>query len=267
MRAAHDTTRVGVLGYGSIGSVVATALADDAVPGAILSGVAVTDDRSLGKVQRLDLPDLLHGSDLIVEAAGQPALVSAGATILQHGVDLLVVSMGAMADPAVFEALTMSGPGRLHLCSGAIGGIDMVRAAAAHGAIHRANITTIKKPSGLFQPTMSPAEAVALKAVTEATTIYDGDIETMVQTFPNSTNVAAALALAVGNWDIVTGTVIADPSVELSTHIIELEAEAGSYRFEHRHQPSATNPRSSAMVPWAVIRSLRDLCGSSWRFV
>ncbi len=32
------------------------------------------------------------------------------------------------------------------------------------------------------------------------------------------------------------------------------------------NRPSPQNPRSSAVVPWAVVRSPRKLCGTTWRF-
>jgi len=256
-----------VLGYGSIGRVVANCLAAGGVPGATLSGVTVSDGRELGQIPSLGLSELAERSDLVVEAGGQSALREHGAELLETGVDLLVVSMGAMTDDHVFDQLVEARPGRLYLCTGAIGGVDMVRAAAAMGRIEHANITTIKKPSGLVQPTMSDAEAEATRNLEEITTLFDGDIRELVQKFPASTNVAAALALAVGSWDSVTGTVVADPATDVSTHIIDIEAEAGTYRFENRHAPSADNPRSSAMVPWAVVRSLRDLCGTGWQFV
>lgn len=263
----HERTRrVGVLGYGAIGSVVANCLADGRVHGAHLSAVGVRDGRRIDGLPTCDPGELSARSDLVVEAGGQLALITYGAEILNAGTDLLAVSVGALADEAVFDALTSAGPGRLHLSTGAIGGIDMVRAVAAFGPIHRASITTTKKPASLVQPTMSEVEAARVSAVTAVTTLFDGDVRELVKRFPTSTNVAATLALAVGSWDIVRGVVRADPLATMTSHVIEVEARSGEYRFEMRHHPSADNPRSSAVVPWAVVSSLRDICDRSWRF-
>jgi aspartate dehydrogenase len=262
-----QTRRVGVLGHGAIGAVVARCLADGGVVGAELSAVGLRKQRDLGDLPVMTVSDMIDASDLVVEVGGQPVLAEWGRTILDHGRDLLTVSIGALADDAIFEQLTTSGPGRLHICTGAIGGIDMIRAAAAMGPITSARITSSKKPAGLVQPTMSPEEAERVRSLTERTVLFEGDIRTLVGQFPASTNIAAALALAVGDWDIVRGTVVADPAATVSTHIIEVSGEAGDYRFEMRHRPSPNNPRSSAMVPWSVIRALRDLCDPSWTFV
>ncbi len=142
----------------------------------------------------------------------------------------------------------------------------MIRAVRALGEVDGVHITTTKRPEGLVQPTMTDEEARELLATTEPIILFDGDSRELVKLFPSSTNVAATLALAVGSWDVVRGTVRADPTAELTSHVIEIEGAAGQYRFEMANYPSPANPRSSGVVPWAVVRSLRDLCGSSWRF-
>ena len=262
-----ETTRVGVIGHGAIGGVVATELLDGGVAGAALSAVCVRSPDAVGGLPTATFDQLLATSDLIVEVAGQEALAQYGQPVLEAGLDLLTVSMGALADPDLFHQLTTTGPGRLRLCSGAIGGVDMVRAITGLGPITRAHITTIKKPAGLVQPTMSESEAEDIRSLTTPKVLYAGDIRRLVTMFPASTNVAATLALAVGSWDVVTGTVTADPALHVSTHIIDVESPSGTYRFEMNHESSASNPRSSAMVPWAVVRSLRDLCSPGWSFI
>ncbi|MCP5025668.1 MAG: DUF108 domain-containing protein [Actinomycetia bacterium] len=264
--AGGPERRVGVLGHGSIGSVVARCLAAGEVPGAALAGVGVRPGHQSAVGPTCTVDELIERSDLIVEAAGQTALAEHGTRILEAGCDLLAVSTGALADPEVHTRFAAAGPGRLHICSGAIGGVDMVGAVRALGEIHAVQITTTKQPGSLVQPTMTSDEVDNLVAATEPVVLFDGASRELVKLFPSSTNVAATLALAVGSWDLVRGTVRADPAAELTTHVVEVEAEAGRYRFEMGHHPSAQNPRSSAVVPWAVVRSLRDLCGSSWRF-
>ena len=99
------------------------------------------------------------------------------------------------------------------------------------------------------------------------TVLFEGRIEKLVTLFPSSTNVAATTALALGAWHLLSGKVVADPSATLTTHVIEIEAASGRYRFEMVNEPSVEHPRSSAVVPWAVVRSLRDLCSRSWTFI
>jgi aspartate dehydrogenase len=262
--------QVGVLGYGAIGSVVAGELAAGRIPGAALAGVGlrpyrVGDNLAIGPAIGID--ELIEVSNIVVEAAGQAALGAHGADVLRAGRDLVAVSTGALADRAVFESIVEAGPGRLYLCTGAVGGIDMIRAVRELGPINEARITTTKKPAGLVQERMTEAEVTELLSATERTVLFDGRIEELVALFPSSTNVAATTALALGSWDVLRGTVVADPTATLTSHVIEVDAVAGRYHFEMVNEPSVDHPRSSAVVPWAVVRTLRDLCGRSWTFL
>ena len=72
-------------------------------------------------------------ADLLVEAAGHAALAGLGPSAVAAGTDLLAVSAGALADAALLAALS-AGPGRVHLCTGAVGGLDVLGAAARMGA-------------------------------------------------------------------------------------------------------------------------------------
>ncbi len=264
------TRRVGVLGHGAIGAVVAGELAAGRIDNAELAGVGLRAGR-VGEVlatgPAIEVDELIERSDLVVEAAGQAAFAAHGCDVLTAGRDLLAVSTGALADESVFASIAAAGPGRLYLCSGAIGGIDMIRAARELGPIREARITTTKKPAGLVQKRMSEAEATDLLAVTERTVLFDGRVEELVTLFPSSTNVAATTALAIGSWDVLRGTVVADPAATLTSHVIEVEGASGRYRFEMVNEPSVEHPRSSAVVPWAVVRSLRDLCNPAWTFI
>lgn len=258
--------QVGLIGCGAIGTVVARQLAADAVSGARLAGIAVRSTRAdlPGPARTVD--ELIECSDVIVEAAGQQALAAHGPTILSAGVDLVAVSIGALADAELREAMGRAGPGRLHVASGAIGGLDLIRSAAAMGPIETASITTTKRPEALYQAWMADTERQRLASATEPVVLFDGDVRELVRLFPTSTNVAAAVALAIDSWEVIGGKVVADPEADLTSHVITVSGEAGTYRFEIRNRPSPLNPRSSGIVPWAVVRVLRDLCGTAWRF-
>ena len=112
---------------------------------------------------------------------------------------------------------------------------------------------------------MTAADVDALLTTTEPVELYNGPVEELVRRFPTSTNVAATVAMAVGEWSVVNGQVWADPGAEMTTHLIEVTADAGRYRFEIQNQPSPQNPRSSGVVPWSVVRTVREVCGRSWR--
>jgi aspartate dehydrogenase len=258
---------VAVLGFGAIGAPVAHALARGEVPGAELAGV-VRRDAAAGAdgLPVVDLEVAVRDADLVAECAGQRALAELGAAVTGAGTDLLVVSVGALADEAVFRALVEPAPGRVHLCSGAIGGLDLLASAARMGRVERVRITTTKAAANLVQPWMEPALVRRLREATRAVEAMRGPARKVAQAFPRSANVAASVAFAAGNWDAVEAVVVGDPAAELTSHVIEADGAAGSYRFEIRNRPSQRNPRSSGVVPFAVLHAIEALAGRALVF-
>ena len=264
---------VGVIGQGAIGSVVAAALRQGEVPGCRLSGVlrrsglaSVAPVRPQpGRSDQAPVPigsigDLVRASDVVVEAAGAEALADHGPAVVEAGVDLLVVSVGALVDDALRARLCDGGEGRgrVLLSSGAIGGLDLLRAAALMGAVHSVRLTTAKRPEALERPWMTDDERRHLHDADEPVTVFTGSARDAVRRFPESANVAATLALATTGLDATRVEMIARAGAVRVRHRIEVDADAGHYELTVENTPSA-NPRTSAITPYAVLRALTDL--------
>ncbi|MEZ5144259.1 MAG: aspartate dehydrogenase domain-containing protein [Acidimicrobiales bacterium] len=253
---ARPPRRVGVIGHGAVGSVVAEAL-DRGVPGLVLAGVharsPVPDRYRAGSFD-----ELLSGADLVVEAASQEAVASYGPAVVAAGADLLVVSVGALRDDGLLATLGR-GAGRLLVTTGAIGGVDQLRAAALLGSLDEVSLTTTKPPRALVRPWMSAAEAAAVEEATAPVAVYDGPAREAVERFPTSVNVAATLSLVTIGFDRVHVRLVADPATDHVEHHIVARGAAGDYEFRFRNVPSPANVRTSAVTPFAVLRGLADL--------
>ncbi|GAA3667215.1 aspartate dehydrogenase [Nocardioides ginsengisoli] len=260
-RPYGDPVRVAVIGGGAIGASVVAALREGRLPGVV--PVAVVDGRSVGDlgVPQLRLEAALDQADVVVECAGQSVIAQSAADILNRGIDLLISSVGALADPEVAAAVRAAGPGRFVLTAGAIGGLDILSSAAAQGPMTRVEVTTTKLPATLVQPWMDDADAERLRATTAPVEVFHGNAREATRMFPRSLNVAATLGWVVGDFDKVDVRLIADPAADLTCHHVRAEGEAGRYSFEIRNLPSAENPRTSGVVPHAVLRSLAALVG------
>jgi aspartate dehydrogenase len=260
VRAAR---RVGIVGWGAIGRVVGTAVAQGAVPGAEL--VCVIDNRPVtgAPAPQASIEDALTSCDLIVEAAGQGFIRGWGARILGSGTDLLVASTGALTDRTLHAELTDAAPGRVYFTGGAVGGLDLLQAVRGLGELHDVRLTTTKLPSTLEQPWMSAELLESMRTATGPVEVMRGTARDVPVRFPRSTNVAMSVALAVGDLDKVAVRVVADPGAVLTRHVIEAGGAHGNYRFEVNHAPDPGNPATSQVVPHAVLRSLGALCGRS----
>ena len=79
---------------------------------------------------------LARRPNVVAEVAGQQAVAQHGPAILRSGFDLLVISVGALAEPALLERLKAAahdGNSRILLPAGAIGGIDAIAAMRVGG--------------------------------------------------------------------------------------------------------------------------------------
>lgn len=249
------------MGHGAIGSRVATDISAGLVPGAKLAGVLVRGTPVEAEIRQLGLERALVECDLIVECAGQEALVNHAETILTAGIDLLVTSIGALADPQFLSRLREAGPGRLFLTAGAIGGLDLLASGARNGGYDSVEVTTTKLPGSLIQPWMEQNQSDEISRAMGPVEIFSGPASDAARLFPKSLNVAAAVALAIDDWAVVHMRLIGDPAANLTRHLIEASGPSGEYRFEISNKPSPENPRTSGVVPFAVLRSLESIVG------
>src|SRR5699024_3133097 len=177
--------------------------------------------------------DAIERCDLLIECSGPAMLAEHGSRILDAGTDLLICSVGALADVKVEQRLLSNPHSRLFVTTGAIGGLDILTAAASVGEFSSLTLTTTKKPAPLVQEWMHEEEADRIRKTSETLEIFAGNARDAVRKFPGSLNVAASISIAVRDWDILHVSLNADPAATLTTHVIEATGKAGTYRFEN----------------------------------
>ncbi|EKE44948.1 aspartate dehydrogenase [Oceaniovalibus guishaninsula JLT2003] len=204
-----------------------------------------------------DLGSLPVRPDLVVDCAGHDALRLFGAQALSAGIDLVSISVGALAESGLAETLEAAGRaggGRLRLASGAIGAMDAL-AAAAVGGLDTVSYTGTKPPGGWRG---SPAEeALDLGALTAPAVHFDGTAREAALRYPKNANVAAMIALAGIGMDATRVTLVADPAAKANVHEIEAAGAFGRMRFTVEGQALAGNPRSSALAAMSVVHAIR----------
>lgn len=250
--------RIGIIGTGAIGRFVLHQLeARGQTTDAILVRPHRLAETSLGLVPRFssvaDLPDDLT---LMIDCAGHTALQDHGTAILRRGMDIVTVSLGALADNVLKDALERAaedGDARLHLASGAIGALDCLRAARVGGL---GEVTYIgRKPPGGWKG--SPAEdQLDLNRLTEATCHFKGSARQAAREYPKNANVAAAVALAGTGFDATQVQLIADPAITANIHEIHAEGNFGKFTFHIEGTALPDNPRTSALAAMSVVAAV-----------
>jgi aspartate dehydrogenase len=211
------------------------------------------------------LERLPEHASLVIEAAGPGVVQRYAAGWLAGGADVMVLSAGALVDPAFaaeLRAVARAHGRRILVPSGAIAGIDGIRAGAL-GGLRRLRLRTTKPPRGLAGAPHVVANHIDLDALTAATTIFEGSVADAVRGFPSNVNVAAVLALAADGV-AVSVSVVADPASTTNTHEIEASGDFGTFTVRLDNLPSPENPKTSALAPLSALAMLRRLSQSLW---
>ena len=253
---------IAIIGSGAIGEAVAGYLADHE---SIAIGVAVVEPGMESRAQDIygqrvevvaNFADANTAVDLAVDCAGHPALRQHGEAVLSHGVNLVTVSSGALADAALFDRLAAAatrGGSQLRVVSGAIGALDALSAAGI-GSLKKVTYRGRKPPRGWRG---SPAESrLDLDALAEATPHFRGSARNAALEYPKNANVAASVALAGIGFDKTVVELIADPAATRNVHEIEAEGDFGRFEFRIEGASLPDNPRSSAITAMSVVREI-----------
>jgi len=256
---------IALIGHGAIGRYVHERLAAEGharISGIVMRSARVEETQQsigdgtpvVGSVAQLPAP----APDLVVEVAGHGGLAEHGVAALSRGHDLLVVSVGALADEALRAALreaAASGGAKMLIAPGAIGGVDAL-AAAREGGLNTVRYTS-RKPPGAWKG--SPGETVAdLDTLSKPATLFAGPADEAARLYPKNANVAATIALAGLGFQGTQVQLIADPAAGGNIHLIEAEGAFGSMTVEMRGKPLPDNPKTSSLTAFSVLRAIRN---------
>ena len=239
--------KVGIIGCGAIGTLIAEAVENGIVKcdGLILYDYNNEKAGQLAKsltipvkvVRSLDEMIKLKPS-AIVEAASQQAAEEYVSRILKENIELIVMSVGALLD---LDARSS----KIHIPSGAIGGLDAIASAALAG-IGEVVLTTRKNPRVLDMNNR------------EEKLVYEGNAKEAVRLFPRELNVAATLALTA-SAEKVKVRIVSDPKVTRNVHEVKVKWKHGEMLLRFENEPHPKNPRTSALAAWSAIRLLREI--------
>lgn len=254
-RAWDWPVQIGIVGTGAIGKEVAqAALQMDGVSGLVLHDV---DPEAIARTLRLvpdakvaaDLDALIDAVDVVVEAAVVDAAREIVPKALSAGRSVLMMSVGALVDEAFYREmreLAKSRGCRLYLPSGAIAGIDGLKAAYL-GGLKSVTLVTTKPPGSLGVD------------VDKWTIVFSGSAREAIEKFPKNVNVAVCLSLAGMGADETHVQVVADPLVTTNEHKLIVEGRFGRMRMELQNLPHPDNARTSFLASLSAIATLKRI--------
>jgi aspartate dehydrogenase len=260
----RNALKVGIAGLGAVGLNVARRL-EQGIPGLVLAAVALRDrDKARknlpGAGERIPIVPaeaLAETCDIVIESLPPQLFRSVGLSVIDRGKIFMPLSVGQLLENWDLVERAKQTGARILAPTGALLGLDAVRA-AAEGTIHSVTMVTRKPPSGLEGAPYLVERSISLKGLKAPTKIFDGSAREGARGFPANVNVAAALSLAGIGPDKTRLEIWADPALTRNTHRIEVDADTARFSMAIEGIPSE-NPRTGRIVPLSVIAALRGL--------
>jgi aspartate dehydrogenase len=267
--------KVGLAGCGTIGSQLALSVDSGKVPNAsVVSLFDVVQGNAEGLKSKLknataysDFSRFISSDiDIVVEAASQDAVRKFAKTVLEAGKDIMIMSVGALADATFLSELLAASKkkgGRIYIPTGAIAGIDAIR--SVRHLLESVTLTTTKSPKALAGAPFFETSGIKLDKITEKTVVYEGAAADAVKAFPANVNVAAVLSLAGIGVEKTKVRIVADPASTTNQHEIVAIGGFGELRISVNNVPSPGNPKTSFLAVLSAIECLRSICDDGMR--
>jgi aspartate dehydrogenase len=255
--------KVGIVGCGNIGADLCIALQRGGINAEIVALTDIEQERAqlLQRSFQLDAPicsleENAQAADFIVECAAPDAVPSVVEAAIGAGIDCLILSVGGLMERP--ELLERAKESRIEVRrpSGALCGLDGVRAAMEAG-LHSVTLTTRKPPKGLQGAPYLVENGIDLEGLTEPKVVFEGNAREACKAFPKNVNVAAALSFAGVGPEETMVRVVADPSATSNSHEIVAEGAFGKLRTKTENMPSPRNAKSSYLASLSAVAELR----------
>jgi aspartate dehydrogenase len=264
---------IGLMGCGTIGTPLALAIDSGRVVNASLSGLFdIIDENARNLKTKLESnPQVYYNfdrfvdstADIIIEAASQQAVKNYAKRIIESGKDVMVMSVGALADTLFLAELLQltpirNGHSKIYVPTGAIAGIDAIR--SVRHIADSISLTTKKSPKALAGAPFFTTRNVSLDNITEVTEIYEGPAVEAVKLFPANVNVAAVLSLAGIGVEKTMVRILADPEATTNQHEIVATGSFGEMKISVNNVAAPGNPKTSFLAVLSAIECLRSIC-------
>ena len=253
--------KVAIIGCGNIGFEIATFINNcsdfelHSLTDINLDNIEKITNKLSRKIKISNLETAIVESDLIIEASNKEVVKE---ILLDKNIDsknkkLLVMSTGGLIENT--GLLYRIKKCKIHVPSGAIAGLDAIRAVA--GQITFLRLVTTKPPESLSGSPYINANCIKLESLKTKTTIFKGELKEAINGFPKNINIAASLFLA-SKFEDISIEIVANPNTRFNTHKIICKGKFGELNCKIINRPSS-NPKTSYLAILSAIGVLKTM--------
>lgn len=252
--------RVGLLGCGKLGQLIAAALQDGKAPGCELVGVMGRSTEHSTHLAEIcgcavckTAGELLAlRPDYVIEAATPQALRDSALKFLSAGCSVICLSVGAFADETFYHQAAetaRSHHAKVYLAPGVIGGLDIASTLSVMGKL-RGTLIKYKYPNDSGR---------CPHALTELPDEYEGSTRDGYALSPAHLNIAVAAALACGSLDQTCMKIEKILDEDSPSFGLDLDGEFASATLRVRQVSSGGKTKGPVLAAWSAVALLRRL--------
>ncbi|MBQ5765939.1 MAG: DUF108 domain-containing protein [Burkholderiaceae bacterium] len=257
-----------IIGCGALGKILARNLSR-AVPNSyyITCVMAKTKAHAQALADEIDcaattdIEQLLdYSPDIVVEIASHEAVHQYSERILESGADLIIVSVGALAENDFKDHLmevARAHNRKIYVANGAIGGFDLMQTVSLMGA-EEVTINTYKEPESLNGAPYLKGQVLPQD---HEEVIFEGDASEAIRGFPNNVNIAIATSLA-SRFPKTKVIIHSVPGLTENRHTIDLGCDHLHATISVRSFPNPEHPINSEATAFSVLAMLRNIAST-----
>lgn len=187
--------------------------------------------------------------EYIVETASPDSLKEFAIDALTNGSSIVTLSIGAFADKAFYTKVAEVAKehhAKVHIASGAIGGLDVLRTASLMGKCE-ASFHTEKGPNSLKN---TPVYDESLQQ--EKKKVFEGNAIEAINLFPTRVNVSVAASIASVGPENMKVSMTSTPDFVGDNHRIEI-------KNEQVHAVVDVYSATAQIAGWSIVNTLRNI--------
>lgn len=256
--------KLGIIGCGHLGTIVAKAWKAGLLAGYELVGVTSRSPESAERLAEMagcracaSVEELLAlKPDYIAETASVKFMKDNAIKILENKTNLVVLSIGAFADADFFEQVKQTATEnqvKVHIASGAIGGFDVLQTlhvmSLAGMGEQKAQIHNITNPEVFMR---HPFFAARVTSMEEDCEVFCDTAKRAIEMLPGRVNVAVATGISTAGPENTTSRMTSRPGVigdyqHVTSEIPGYSADLNIYSC------------TSDIAGWSIVALLRNL--------
>jgi len=261
--------KIGIAGCGAIGSSLAKTIVRDFQEAAELVALFDIDTKKsqdlsnlIGKTKRLSvesLQQLINKSELVIEASSAKSSCAIAQAVLSRRRDIMIMSVGGIvAELGTLSSLAKRYNAKVYVPSGAVAGIDALKAASVKN-LKSIVLTTRKNPKSFKDVEYIRRKKINLDKIKRDTTLFFGSAKQAIKFFPQNINVAGTLCIAGLGEDKTKVKIVATPGIEKNIHEIEIKSEAANISTRTENILHPENPKTSYLAVLSAVATLKQI--------